>query len=202
MDRLRESPRPPLSRASLVVGLYGAMAIGALMLASGRGDPDLYRLVEDREARWLLLSPAAGLLLGLGFVGLTRVAVVRFTWAQGLQRSFHDLLGPLATRDIFILAAASAIGEELLFRGALLPWLGMLPQAGLFALLHIGPGRRFVPWTVSALGMGLAFGVLTSSTGNLGGAIVAHFTINFLNLRFIVATPGGRGESYLARRLR
>lgn len=198
MDRLRESPRPPLSRASLVVGLYGAMALGALMLSAGRGDADLYRLVETRSGWWLLLSPALGLLVGLGFVVLTRVAVVRFTWAQGLQRSFHDLLGPLATREIFILAAASSIGEELLFRGALLPWLGMVPQAVLFALLHIGPGRRFVPWTLSALTMGLGFGLMSTVTGNLGGAIVAHFTINFLNLRFIV---GARGDERRLPRL-
>lgn len=189
MDHFRESPRPPLSRANLVVGLYGAMAIGALILSAGRGDADLYRLDDTRSAWWLLLSPAAGLAMGLGFVALTRVAVERLAWAQGLQRSFQDLIGPLTVREMFILAAASSIGEELLFRGALLPWLGIGPQALLFGLLHIGPGRRFLPWTASALAMGMGFGLLSTTTGNLGGAIVAHFTINFLNLRLIVPAP-------------
>ncbi len=189
MDHFRESPRPPLSRANLVVGLYGAMAIGALILSAGRGDADLYRLDAARSGWWLLISPAAGLAMGLGFVALTHVAVERLAWAQVLQRSFQDIIGPLTAREMFILAAASSIGEELLFRGALLPWLGLGPQALLFGLLHIGPGRRFLPWTASALAMGMGFGLLCTTTRNLGGAIVAHFTINFLNLRLIVPAP-------------
>ena len=62
-------------------------------------------------------------------------------------------------------------------------------QAAVFAALHIGPGRRFLPWTVSALVLGLAFGLLAKWTGNIGGPIAAHFVINYLNLRFIVAVP-------------
>ena len=106
-----------------------------------------------------------------------------------LHVSFRDLLGPLTGRDMLILALASAIGEELLFRGALLPWLGLWPQGLVFALLHVGPGKRFVPWTVSALALGVAFGAIALETGNLGAPIAAHFTINFLNLRYIVRTP-------------
>jgi len=88
-----------------------------------------------------------------------------------------------------ILALASSIGEELLFRGALMPWLGIWLQAAIFALLHVGPGRRFLPWTVSAFVLGLLFGALAQWTGNLGGPIAAHFAINFLNLRYIVGEP-------------
>ena len=103
--------------------------------------------------------------------------------------SFHDLLGPLTGREIVILALCSSVGEELLFRGALLPWLGLWWQAAAFALLHVGPGRRFLPWTVSALVLGVGFGALAVWTTNLGAPIAAHFTINFLNLRFIVTEP-------------
>ena len=88
-----------------------------------------------------------------------------------------------------ILALASSIGEELLFRGALLPWFGVWAQALIFAGLHVGPGKRFLPWTLSALVLGIAFGWLAVWTGNLGGPIAAHFAINFLNLRYIVAAP-------------
>ena len=95
------SPPPPLSRATLVIGLYGAMGIAAFLLAAGRGDPDLYRL-GGSPAGWQLASaPAFGI----------------------------------------------------------------------------------------ALGLGLAFGLLAKWTGNLGGPIAAHFVINFLNLRYIVAEP-------------
>jgi membrane protease YdiL (CAAX protease family) len=183
------SPPPPLSRASMVIGLYAAMGIVAFVIAAGRGDPDLYRLGGNPGASALVLAPVLGALLGLTVVGLTRLATRHFVWARELHASFRDLLGPLAPREIVILAIASAIGEELLFRGALMPWLGVWWQALVFALLHVGPGRRFLPWTASAFVLGAAFGELALATGNLGGPIAAHFAINFLNLRYIVGVP-------------
>ncbi|MDB4961461.1 MAG: Abortive infection protein [Myxococcales bacterium] len=182
------SPAAPLSRATLVIGLYSAMAIVGLLIAAGRGNPDLYRVAEGPS--WGLLGgPAIGAGIALTIVALTRVATRKFQWAKDLHRSFRDLLGPLTLREIVILAAASSIGEELLFRGALMPWLGVWAQGAIFALLHIGPGKRFLPWTASALALGVGFGALAAWTGNLGGPIAAHFMINFLNMRYIVKTP-------------
>jgi membrane protease YdiL (CAAX protease family) len=182
------SPAPPLSRASLVIGLYGAMALGALVIAAGRGNPDLYRLEVDADATMLLGGPVIGFGLGLAVVGATRLATRHLQWARDLHASFHDLLGPLTGKEMLILALASSIGEELLFRGALLPWFGVWIQGVIFALLHVGPGRRFLPWTISALVLGFAFGWLAVWTKNLGGPIAAHFAINFFNLRYIVRT--------------
>jgi membrane protease YdiL (CAAX protease family) len=169
----------------MVIGLYGAMALVGLVIAAGRGNPDVFRIAPAEP--WMLgVGPALGAALGLTVVGLTRVATRHFQWARDLHVSFHDLLGPLTGKEILILAAASSIGEEVLFRGALLPWFGVWLQAIVFALLHVGPGKRFLPWTLSALVLGVAFGWLASWTGNLGGPIAAHFAINFLNLRHIV----------------
>lgn len=182
------SPAPPLSRASLVIGLYGAMALVGLLIAAGRGNPDLYRLGTP-EGWLLLVGPVIGFAVGLGVVGLTRVATRHLQWARDLHINFRDLLGPLTGQEIVILALASSIGEEVLFRGALLPWMGVWLQALVFALLHVGPGRRFLPWTLSALVLGIAFGWLAVWTGSLGAPIAAHFAINFLNLRHIVRTP-------------
>jgi hypothetical protein len=182
------SPAPPLSRASLVIGLYGAMALVALVIAAARGNPDLYRLDPSMPPLWLAISPAIGFGVGLSVVGATRLATKHFQWARDLHSSFRDLLGPLTGKEIIILALASSIGEELLFRGALQPWLGIWIQGGIFALLHVGPGKRFLPWTISAFVLGIAFGGLAQWTGNLGGPIAAHFAINFLNLRYIVST--------------
>ena len=169
-----------------MLGLYGAMGIVALLVAAGRGDPDLYRLGGSPSAAQLGISPLLGLALGAFVVALTRLANKHYQWARDLQTSFHDLLGPLTGTEILILALASAVGEELLFRGALLPWFGVWIQAAVFAALHIGPAKRFLPWTLSAFVLGALFGELALRTGNLGGPIVAHFTINFLNLRYIV----------------
>ena len=100
-----------------------------------------------------------------------------------------------------LLAAASAIGEECLFRGALLLHLkdllpgapgyllGLFGSSAIFALLHIGPGVRFLPWTLSALLMGLLLGIVFVSMGDLLSPIAIHFTVNLLNLQEIVRRP-------------
>jgi membrane protease YdiL (CAAX protease family) len=175
----------PLSRAGLVLALYGALSLIAILIAAGRDDIDIYR-VEGVATPWLLIaSPAIGLGLGLLVVGLSRLATQRYEWARKLHRSFRGLLGVLSRREAFVFALASAVGEELLFRGALQPAVGLWLQAGIFALLHIAPSRDLWPWTLWAFGMGLVFGLLAHTTGNLGGPIVAHFVINYLNLRYI-----------------
>lgn len=185
-----------MSRSGLILALYGAMALAALLISAGRGDVDVYRIEDTSTPLNLALSPLLGLALGLAVVLLSRQAVARFRWAQALLRDFRGLLGHLSSREIAVLAIASAVGEELMFRGALQPMVGLWLQAAIFALLHIGPGWRFWPWTLSAFVIGLVFGLMFRCTGDLGGPIVAHFAINFLNLHFIAKSdsppPGNR----------
>ena len=176
---------PGMSRASLIIALYGALAAVAVLIGVLRGRPEVYRLPHASPLR-MLVGLAIGLALALAVVFLTRLTVHRFEWARALHRSFRGLLGNLHARDIFILAVASSVGEELLFRGALLPWIGLWPSTLVFALLHIGPGIRFLPWTLSAFIAGALLGVMFQEVGDLGGPIVAHFVINYLNLGYIV----------------
>jgi membrane protease YdiL (CAAX protease family) len=185
MNPPRYSTEPPMSRSGLILALYGGLALLAVLISAGREDVDIYRIAGTSTPRWLVLSPFLGLLVAIAVIALSRVMVRRYAWGRQLHRDFRNLLGPLSTREIFILAVASSVGEELLFRGALQPWIGLWPQAVIFALLHVGPGARFLPWTASALMMGVVFGYMYRYTGDLGGPIVAHFTINFVNLRFI-----------------
>jgi len=177
-----------MTRGGLVFGLYGGLALLGILISAGRGDVDLYRLHSEFSWWMLVLSPLIGLLLGLFVVWLSRLATKKLMWARRLHQEFRHILGPLTNKEILLLALASSIGEELLFRGALQPWIGLWPQALIFALLHIGPGIRFLPWTISAFVLGALFGVLYSELGDLGAPIVAHFTINFINLHFISKT--------------
>ena len=180
----------------MVVGFYGALGAAAVVFSAGRGDPDLFRLDDDVSVGALLAGPPVGIALGLLVVVVTGWLGRNTGWGRALEAAFRDLLGPLTTRDAFVLAAASSIGEELVFRGALLPWLGLWPQAILFALLHVGPGWKFLPWTLSALVLGVVLGGVSFQLGSIGAAIAAHFTINYLNLRRITGSgsPGGAGR--------
>ena len=188
---LPETSRPAQTRAGLILTFYGALALAAILISAGRGDVDLYRVEGVSTPTMLVLSPLLGVVVGLAVVFLSRLSVHHFEWSRQLHRDFRSLLGQLSVREIFILALASSVGEELIFRGALQPWFGLWPQAAIFALLHIGPKLRFLAWTAWAFALGVGFGYMHRATGDLGGPIVAHFIINYMNLHFIsrVALP-------------
>ena len=172
------------SRPALVLALYLGMAAAAVVWTSLRGQPALWR-THDHGEPWFWSSLLAGIALGLLLVFLSRLAVHRFEWARELHREFRGLLGPHMDGEIVVLALASSIGEEMFFRGALMPAVGLGISSAIFALLHIGPRLRYLPWTLGSFGAGLLFGALFLWTGDLSGAVAAHCTVNFLNLRHV-----------------
>jgi membrane protease YdiL (CAAX protease family) len=188
--RLAPTPRAPrLSRSSLIVLFYGLLGAGAIVWSRvwGRGEIYNFEPGGSTVAR-LAMSPLAGVAFGLVAVFLSRLAVHRLEWARVLHREFHAVVHELNAREIFILALASSVGEELAFRGALLPAVGLLPSSALFAAMHLRPQRRFLPWTVMSFVVGAGLGLMFVYLGNLGGPIAAHFTINLLNLNYIAKT--------------
>jgi membrane protease YdiL (CAAX protease family) len=164
--------------------LYLGLGAAALVWGGLRDQPNVWRLPAHPEPA-VLAGIASGLAAGLAIVFVSRLALYRFEWARALHREFRHLLNPLADFEIVILAAASSVGEEMFFRGALLPSIGLLGSSAIFALLHIGPRARYLPWTASSFVAGLLFGAIFMWTGDLTGPVVAHFLVNFLNLRHV-----------------
>jgi membrane protease YdiL (CAAX protease family) len=162
------------------------LALGAAALAWGglRGQPNIWQLPGHGEPL-VFAGIAMGIVLGLAIVFASRLALYRFEWARALHREFRGLLNPLSDIEIVVLAVASSVGEEMFFRGALLPAIGLLGSSAVFALLHIGPKARHLPWTFSSFAAGLAFGAIFTWTGDLTGPVLAHFVVNFLNLRHV-----------------
>ena len=160
----------PMSRAGLVLVLYLGLGAAGLVWSSLRGHPNPWRW-QSHQHPHTLAGAGMGLLIGLGVVFLSRIAVHRFEWARALHREFRGRLGPLPEMEIWVLAGASSVGEELFFRGALLPVVGLMGSSLLFALLHVGPRLRYLPWTLSSLFAGLVFGQLFLWSGDLGGPV-------------------------------
>ncbi|HET7541483.1 MAG TPA: CPBP family intramembrane glutamic endopeptidase [Polyangiaceae bacterium] len=143
---------------------------------------------------WLTLPTALGhaysLVIGLAFGGLvafsTRIFVARYAWARNLHSELRPVARDLSAIGIVAVAAFSALGEELWFRGLLQPWLGLWLQAAAFGIVHAqlrGPSRW--AWITWATLMGLAFGATFQLTGSLLGPIAAHALINCLNLSYL-----------------
>jgi membrane protease YdiL (CAAX protease family) len=174
------------SRAILVAIIYLALASVGIAWSTLRGDTSVWRISGTDPQT--LAGIVAGAFLGLGYVFASRYATHRFEWGRALHRDLRALLGPLTDGEIVVLALASAVGEEVFFRGALLPAVGLLASSVIFALLHVGPKLRFLPWTVSTFVAGMLFGQLFLWSGDLSGPVVAHFTVNLLNLRYLANT--------------
>ena len=142
---------------------------------------------------WLLLDARAShtysLIFGAAFGGLivvsTRVMVARFSWARNLHRELRPIARGMSLTGIACLALMSALGEELLFRGLLQPWLGVVGQAVLFGLAHQIRGPSRWVWVAWATLVGLALGAMFQLTGSLVGPIVAHAVVNCLNLLYL-----------------
>ena len=145
-------------------------------------------------APWL--SPNRGLATGLGIglgvvvalvtIASTRVLVARTTWARELHLTLRAALLGMSAGRVLTLALLSSISEELLFRAALLPALGLLASSLVFGILHVSPRGTYFAWTLWATLMGFTFGALFLASGSLLAPIVAHALINYENMQYII----------------
>ncbi len=103
-------------------------------------------------------------------------------------RTVGEIFRGIGPQEAFVLAAASALGEEFLFRGAAQASFGLLPASILFALSHFPVRRELLLWPFYAFLMGLALGALKILGGDIWSAVLLHFLVNFFALTYI----GGR----------
>ncbi|MBN1947439.1 MAG: CPBP family intramembrane metalloprotease [Bradymonadales bacterium] len=183
--------RRPRLPNRVVLAFYLVMGGGSYLIAVLFLDIDPFRPFPERANR-----PLLDLALGAGMGGVVVLASFLldrwFAWSRALTQRFREVLGYLRPADALVIALASGLGEEILFRGVLLPWLGLVPSSLIFGLVHgVSPGkieemirvmRQFAPLVVIATLLGFAFGVAVEYTGSILVAVVAHFTINYLNL--------------------
>ncbi|MBT8482922.1 MAG: CPBP family intramembrane metalloprotease [Myxococcales bacterium] len=177
----------PITKLALIV--YVPLALVALAWSWFGG----HRLAWSLDASWLSapyplrlgLSLALGLALTLVVVTATPVLVRRTAWARELHSELKELIAPLSPSEISLLALASGLSEELFFRGAVQPVLGLFLSSLIFGALHVGPKKVFLAWTFWAFLIGLAFGSIFALTGVLWGPVLAHVGINQRNMTFI-----------------
>ncbi len=183
------------SRVS-VAGITGRIAVGyallavlatAVAVALRDGVPWVFPhpwLALDPPAAW---GASAGMGLGaaLLIIVTTRACATRYAWAQRLHLDLRPFAQGLAPWQVVVIAGCSSLGEELLFRGLLQPWLGLLPAAVLFGALHQVRGPARWVWVTWATAVGLLFGAMFQATGSLIGPIIAHALVNAVNLLFL-----------------
>lgn len=122
--------------------------------------------------RWVLL------LIGLQWLTGAIFLLTNPEQAEALNNLNTLLLENIDTPlEWFTLALSAAVGEEILFRGALQPVFGLWATSILFALAHIQYGFTLATLLVFAIGVVLG---LIRRRHNTGVAIFVHFTYNFV----------------------
>jgi membrane protease YdiL (CAAX protease family) len=165
----------------MALGFYGVVAVfavGYALFSGGLGTLFGRRMPE-------LPGLLAGLGLGLALVLLSRVGARAWPPMRKMSEALADLLGPLSWQHAVLLSLLSGAAEELLFRGALWPHLGLVGTTLLFGLVHVLPRRSLWIYPLFATLAGLLFGLVREGTQSLWPCVLAHVTVNALNLAWI-----------------
>ena len=191
-----EAPGKRLVRLAILV--YSAMAAGAaLWRVVIQGEPMFFASVAAQQRGVSFWGDVAvGVGTGLFVILLSDLLTERTQWGEDLARRLAETVGSLSGLQCVGLALLSGIGEEMFFRGALQPVVGLGWASLLFGLMHFAPDKALLPWTGFAVVMGAVLGALYLWTGSLWAPILAHVVINGVNLPRLVrrhAESSGRG---------
>jgi membrane protease YdiL (CAAX protease family) len=130
-------------------------------------------------------SAALGLAVATAIIAFTRVTVRRFGWARRLHSELRPVAVDLTLGQILVIAGLSSLGEELFFRGLLVPIVGVVPPALFFGLIHQMKGPSRWVWAGWATVVGLMLGAVFALTGSLVGPLLAHAIVNAANLAYL-----------------
>lgn len=188
----------PLNRPALwaaVASTFGA-AFGASLVAEW--------LARRRGASYL--APFAGSLRPRGCFAVgaaIAVAVQLLTLAfppathadPMLGRAFLDNGGTVLAAWILSVVAIAPLGEEMVFRGALLAYLqarfrasvAVVASAALFALVHMPQLHAYWPAILGIFALGVGAGYARWRSGSVLAAIVVHMSYNAVLMAFLFA---------------
>jgi membrane protease YdiL (CAAX protease family) len=182
---MNESPlnaTKPWSLIKTSTLMYSLMAvIGLSIMEYGHDSLSIAFNFQWTATEWQHIA-LRGLTCGAALLCLSWYFEQSFESFQQLKDLVKNLLGQAPVPAALYLALISAVGEEILFRGALQPALGLWVTSALFGLMHIGPNGRISSWSIWAFGAGLVIGWMYQESGELWSAMLAHFVVNATSL--------------------
>jgi uncharacterized protein len=172
----------PLTRTQLLI----AMGVTAVVLLVVAKLWQHFGAIALLPVKWKSEAIALGIGIGLG-ISAASALVYRLwpTYRQSADMYLELVLKPLLLPDIIWLGLLPGLSEELLFRGVMLPAMG-LDMSGLivtslcFGILHLS-GIQQWPYAVWASAVGFILGYSALETGNLLVPITAHVITNLIS---------------------
>jgi hypothetical protein len=172
----------PLSRTQILV-FMGITAILLLMVAKiwqNLGAVELLSVQFNTQALIWSLGLAVGITITSGLVYRLWPA-----YRRSADIYLELVIKPLMWADLIWLGLLPGLSEELLFRGVMLPALGLnltavIISSALFGVLHLSGAGQW-PYVVWATIVGFALGYCALVTGNLVVPVVAHIITNLVS---------------------
>ena len=176
-----EPQMEPLSRVQILVAM-GVTALVLLLVAR------LWLLLDsvillsvEFNAEILLL----GLSIGLGITGASAIAYEVWPgYRKSADMYLHLVLEPLTWGDLIWMGLLPGLSEELLFRGVMLPAIGLNVYGVVFSSLCFGvlhlSGLQQWPYVAWATVIGTVLAMSALLSGNLLVPILAHTTTNLV----------------------
>ncbi len=195
-QRRAEAPGPAERGSRLVrlaVPFYLIMAgVAWLWRALVRGEPIFSAPGVEPAAIWPLDEAiGAGAALGLAVVAASAVWTRWLPSGEAVSRYLGQAIGRIGLGATTLLAVVSGLGEEMLFRGALQPEIGLVLASIGFGLAHLVPRWPIVLWSLYAIVIGFVFGWAFEASGSLWVPVVAHAVVNGINLPILSRRYGG-----------
>lgn len=172
----------PLSRSQILI-FMGVTAVFLLAIAKIWQKLGAVQLLSIQFTSLALLQS-----IGLAAaISLTSGIIYRL-WADYRRSAdiyLELVIKPLEWADLIWLGLLPGMSEELLFRGVMLPALGLdlvavVVSSILFGVLHLSGNGQW-PYVVWATIVGFALGYCALVTGNLVVPVVAHIITNLVS---------------------
>lgn len=171
----------PLTRRQILI-IMGVTAIILLIIArvwQYFGSIKILEVHFTLQAVWLSLALATGISLGSGLMYRIWPA-----YRRSADTYLELVIKPLVWPDLIWLGLLPGLSEELLFRGVMLPALGLdltavIVSSCLFGVLHFSGSQQW-PYVFWATVVGFVLGYSAMVTGNLLVPTLAHIVTNLV----------------------
>lgn len=182
MNNNQQLPEQTFTRLQLLM----AMAITAVVLLI---ISKVWQYVGNVSLlKWEVSVEAIALGCGMAVGIMVASSLLYYLW-PAYRRSANNylevVLKPLEWVDLIWVGLLPGLSEELLFRGVMIPALGLnliavIFSSLLFGILHLNGVEQW-PYVVWATVVGFILGYVALMTGNLLVPIIAHVTTNFVS---------------------
>lgn len=171
----------PLSRVQILVAMGGTALVLLLVARFWLLFDSVVLLSVEFDVEILLL----GLGIGLGITGASAIAYQVWPGYRHSADMYLELvLQPLHWGDLIWMGLLPGLSEELLFRGVMLPAIGLNIYGVIFSSLCFGvlhlSGLQQWPYVVWATAIGCVLAVSALLSGNLLVPILAHTITNLI----------------------